>query len=767
MFENKYSKFIHSLLWGLLGGGTLFFPLFVFPKTGEIVNLPKIFFLFVWVAALLLFWGVGALAEKKLLIRRSMLDVPLLLFVLSGVISGLFSISQRTSFLGDTQNFTLNFLVVFLTALFAYLLIQILRTQKSFSSFIQIFLLSNIAVNAVFFFVQTSFFKTSSLFPLFGENFFNTVSGSNSIFGIWVASLGVLSVGRLLLKGRSWLDYSLAGVSALLSLLTLFRLGFTLPFAVYAVGLGIVLVLPFLFAKSVHFFVSLGVFALFLLTLTSLIFGDPKAFKMNIPVEIALGNTTSLEMTKGVLATDVKHFLFGSGPATFLYDFSLQRTPAFNNNTLVATTRFHSPFSTFLALFAEMGIVGGIFFLLILLIGGGAIVSTWVELRSSWKENARDEVAFVLHHPSFSLFSQIFDVFVLGAAWIALTVGLFTSFFDLTAWWTWWSFLGLIIVGIGLVHKKFVVESPLSLRVSPQYSLALSFGVIFFFTLVILSAAFGVRMYLGEYYFFEASKVSSLPQAEGYVQRSIQYRKNYSPYHLSLARIYLQQAKQEFEKNPKNIEGIATLVANGTNEARTASQIDPKNVATAETLALMYLNAEAFAPEATTWAKDALLTAITLEPSNALNHLRLADVYAKLGSLPEAEKEYQEAIQLKPDYVTAYVELAEIYRGQEKYNEALALYKTIVASVPDNPQVLYNYGVLFFNRHAEGDDAQAEQLWIQAIKFKPDYSNALYSLGLLYERMGNKAKALPYFQKVQELNPQNQDVKAHIRKLEG
>lgn len=765
MFENKYSKFISSVLWFLLAGGTVFFPLFVFPKTGEIINLPKIFFLFVWVALLILLWSLSALFEKKLVIRKSMIDIPLLLFLGSVLLSGLFSLSQKRSFLGDTQNFTLSVLVIFLSALFAYLLIQIVRTKKNFSFFLQMLLVSNILSTVVFFLLQTSWLHKSGV-AILGENFFNTVSGTNSIFGIWVASMGVLSFGRVLLKGRRWFEYLLGAVSILLSFFVLLRLGFTVSLVVYAVGLGLLLVLPFVFAKYVHFKVAIGMFVLFLLTLTTLLFGDPAVFKMGLPVEIALGHHTSVEMTKGVLSQDIKQFLFGSGPATFLYDFSLQRTAPFNMSALVATSRFHAPFSSFLALLCELGVVGGIFFFLLVLIGGGVVVSTWVELKTSWKEKTREEVAFVLQHSS-PVFSQIFDVFVVGAAWIALTVGLVTSFFDTTAWWTWWCLLASLVGGTGFVNKKFVTERPVSLRVSPQYSLALSFGVIFFFTIILLSTAFGVRMYLAEYYFYKAAQVPSLGQAELLLQRSIQYRKNYSPYHVSLARIYLQQAKTEFEKNPKNIEGVANLVAQGTNEAREASQIDPKNVATAETLALLYLNAEAFAPDARTWAKDALASAIALEPTNALNHLRLADLLVKMGVFPDAEKEYREALRLKPDFVTASVQLAELYRNQEKYDEAIELYESFLSSARDNPQILYNYGVLFFNRHAKGDDDRAEDAWLRAVELKPDYSNALYSLGLLYEKRGEKGKALQYYQKVRELNPQNDDIKSKIRKLVG
>lgn len=767
---HKSATFIHSMLLGILGGGTLLFPLFVFPKTFEVVNLPKTFYLFVFVGILLLLWSIGAMFEKKLLVRRSMLDIPFLLFAGAVLVSGIFSLSPPTSFLGNTESFTLTVFSIFPALLFAYLLIQLMRTRTQFVNFLQLFFLSHIFAEVFFYILQIPAVKTSALLGNFGQNFFNTVSTGNSIFGIWVASIGVLSFGTLLLQGRKSWQYILPALSAFLSIITLFRLGFTVSFAVFAVGLGVLLVLPFLFAKFTHFKVSLALFAVFLLTLVSLVFGTPAAFKMNLPVEIALGSQTSFDFVKSSLGSDVKQFLVGSGPGTFLYQFSLHRTPAFNTNAIVFNTRFHSPFSTFFALLMEVGLLGSVFFILLILIGAGALVSTWVEMRSSWKELMQEKVAFVLHAPGFSSFAEIFDVFVVGAAWVALTVGLCVSFVDITTWWTWWCFLALIMVGIGFVNKKFVIEKPISLSVSPQYSLALSFGIIFFLTLIILSTALGVRMYLAEYSFAEASKVGSLDDAQRYLQRSIEYRRSYAPYHLSLARVYLQKAKAEYEKKNQNTPEVASLVANATNVAKIATELDSKNVENYETLALMYLNARSFAPEANTWAKDALLSAIALEPSNAVNHARLAQVYIQDNKPADAEKELQQAIELKFDYVPAYESLVALYRDQQKYNEALGVYDALLKITEPTGNLYFNYGVLFFNRHEKGDDDKAEALWQEALKLDaqknlPANPNILYSLGLLAERKGDKSKALSYYQKVRELVPQNDDVKKKIQSM--
>jgi tetratricopeptide (TPR) repeat protein len=53
------------------------------------------------------------------------------------------------------------------------------------------------------------------------------------------------------------------------------------------------------------------------------------------------------------------------------------------------------------------------------------------------------------------------------------------------------------------------------------------------------------------------------------------------------------------------------------------------------------------------------------------------------------------------------------------------------------------------------------------LELQPNYSNALYSIGLLYETRGDKATALKYYYKVKDLNPNNQDILNKIKSLMG
>lgn len=58
-----------------------------------------------------------------------------------------------------------------------------------------------------------------------------------------------------------------------------------------------------------------------------------------------------------------------------------------------------------------------------------------------------------------------------------------------------------------------------------------------------------------------------------------------------------------------------------------------------------------------------------------------------------AKREYQKAIQCKPDYVLAYINLGALLDDLKDFDGAIAQYKKALALQPDNSQARYNLGV--------------------------------------------------------------------------
>lgn len=86
---------------------TLFFfvPLVLFPKTSELFEFNKMVLIYVLTTLIVSTWVFKIILERKIIFRRTMLDIPLLVFLGSQFLSTLVSLDGRTSFFGYYSRF--------------------------------------------------------------------------------------------------------------------------------------------------------------------------------------------------------------------------------------------------------------------------------------------------------------------------------------------------------------------------------------------------------------------------------------------------------------------------------------------------------------------------------------------------------------------------------------------------------------------------------------------------------------------------------------
>ncbi|MCB0284242.1 MAG: tetratricopeptide repeat protein, partial [Calditrichaeota bacterium] len=70
------------------------------------------------------------------------------------------------------------------------------------------------------------------------------------------------------------------------------------------------------------------------------------------------------------------------------------------------------------------------------------------------------------------------------------------------------------------------------------------------------------------------------------------------------------------------------------------------------------------------------------------------------------------------------------------------IYKILEERYPDNTDVLYNLGVVYYTK---GEYKDALEKFIEAIKIDQNLDSYLYA-GMTYEMLGNKEMALKYYQ---------------------
>src|SRR5260221_3618395 len=90
----------------------LFFlvPLIFYPKTSEVFEFNKIVAVYIFTILITAAWIIRMIQAKKILFRRTALEIPILLFLGSQLVSTLISIDQRTSIFGYYSRFNGGFL---------------------------------------------------------------------------------------------------------------------------------------------------------------------------------------------------------------------------------------------------------------------------------------------------------------------------------------------------------------------------------------------------------------------------------------------------------------------------------------------------------------------------------------------------------------------------------------------------------------------------------------------------------------------------------
>ncbi|NQZ89748.1 MAG: winged helix-turn-helix domain-containing protein [Colwellia sp.] len=90
------------------------------------------------------------------------------------------------------------------------------------------------------------------------------------------------------------------------------------------------------------------------------------------------------------------------------------------------------------------------------------------------------------------------------------------------------------------------------------------------------------------------------------------------------------------------------------------------------------------------------------------------------GKKVQAEKLFEKAIKLTPNYPFAYMWYAEMIRGMGKYKQGLSMIKTAYALAPMSPMINRSLAYAYLNA---GDRAQARFYYRRALDLQRDYTN--------------------------------------------
>lgn len=137
-------------------------------------------------------------------------------------------------------------------------------------------------------------------------------------------------------------------------------------------------------------------------------------------------------------------------------------------------------------------------------------------------------------------------------------------------------------------------------------------------------------------------------------------------------------------------------------------------------------------------SKQSVDTLLAAYPDSARAHQAMAENYFVLRRMPDAEKEYLEALRLRPGLPEAHLALGEVYAGAFQWDKAEKEFRMQARLQPGNAEAAYRLGAALLEQ-GNAHEARAELL--RADRLMPEMPETLYSLGKAASLDGDAAAA--------------------------
>lgn len=538
---------------------------------------------------------------------------------------------------------------------------------------------------------------------------------------------------------------------------------------------------------------------------------------VQLPAEVRPSMRATFDIAKGTLSSGVTNAIFGSGPATFLYEYLIHRS-ADLNATAFWGVRFSQGFATIPSMLVTGGALGivSLFAFLGLFIWTGfkgvAALSrrtiTPSLLLSKEGNNVSDaegvaESASPLYEggdnrgggggsaEKIALISFVSFLFLL-LSWFYYPVNF--SIFIFT-----FLFAGMVLAAlrIGGAMENF----EFSLLQTPQRTFALSLVIIVLIVIVVVGVywegqryiasilhTFGVQAY---------NKTQNIDEAMQKVGLAVNLDNSDDRYWRTFSQLLALRAQEVLRNQTLDAAQLQqryqVILQSQIQAGQQAVKVNPADPLNWRQLGAIYEDNIVIVGGSDRFATDNYLGAAERNPKNPTEFLNVARAYvrsvdtiqgriARLSQAdPKANKDeieklqaeraeklnkalenLQKSISIKGDYAPAHFLASQVYERQG--NRELAIQKTVETRNlnPLDTGVGYQLGLLYY---LDSQFEKARDELERVVSLSETFSNARYFLGLAHDKLGNEEKAVQQFEKISELNPDNQEVKKILENL--
>jgi tetratricopeptide (TPR) repeat protein len=609
---------LQKITYGILLAVVLLFPIFFLPITSEFYDFNKQSLLIIAGLASLFLWTLGFVLDKQVRITRSPLGLPLLGVLASFALSVfLKSPNKFDAFLEPGQAGTIiSLVIIFFTG------VNSIHSKKQLDGLITSFVFSLTLLGAV-----TTLWSTGLMESILPASFLKSSLWTplgNPLGTSIVLTLTIPFVTILLLKNK--IEPKSSRTMLLLATLLL-----------NIAGAGIL-------AYRLFF----------------------KAPPANRPVFLSQSVSWTIAME-----TLKSSPLFGTGPSTYLTDFTRFRPLSYNLSD-TWSVRFASSTNYYLQLLSTVGLFGLISYIFL-------VTRVFSMFTRSWKTTPESS----LHAITVAASTTALVALVLQLVIPTNIVYLSSTFFLLIITTAAFKQLGSSLVHEANIDIVAASDSGNRSPILPWVALVLAAVI------VLPSSYFFIRAYVAETLFQSALNFATANDGKKTYDTLIQaintfpyrdtYRSVYAQTNLLLANS-LAAGKKEITADERKT--ITSLIQQSIREAKIAVALNPSKVTNIETLATIYKSLIPLAKGADVWAVTSYREAIKIDPINPNLRISLGGIFYGAKNYDEAIKIYQSAVDLKPNLPNAHYNLAIAYKDKGELQKAITSMATVVNLVP-------------------------------------------------------------------------------------
>ena len=630
MERKQILSYIDIVSTYIIAGVSLLLPLFFLPITTDALEMPKQLLLTIVMLVLLLLFGIKAIVERKVSFRRTPIDLGLLLLFVVIILSTIFSPSRTTALISAVP--------LIAVILYSFLLTNTVTDEKKERILVSSLLTSGALV---------------------------------SLFSI----LQFLKIYILPYAATKTAGFSLTG-SPLASVI----------FLVGLVGLGVSFIRSYFKKSGEEAWSGFFIGTTALITIGALVLLYQVVATGDKPV--LLSQQTGLRTALQPLGLNFQSALFGTGPGTYLFNFTRFKDPAINATNLW-NLRFTNSSSFALEILSTMGILGLLSMLFIVF----RVVSSFIKAAGAKKIEVQTlglilSIVLIIVLSLFLPFSfiSVFLLFtLLGLFYVRLANEGNQHIYDVT--------LSVVALKKGLIslEPEPVRHTSGATDIMPYILFAvflLGGGLLGFNIYKYVNADITFQKALvaasqnkaKDTYDLQNAAINTFPNQDS-------YHRIFSQTNLAIANSIVQQGQSGTTLSDQDRQNIITLVTQSINFGRNAITISPLNVVNWENLTNVYRSLIGFAQSADQFAVFSAQQAVQLDPVNPLERLNLGGIYYQLGQYDLAIQEFATVTNLKSDFANGHYNLGHAYEakgGAANLQAALNEYITVRNLVDQN-----------------------------------------------------------------------------------